>query len=779
MAELQLTTHKAPKKNRTPIEITKKDWISLLIGFFLAMAVPYGNMAPFGLSYLAQERRLSWKAVFSLIAISIGSIIACDRLEYVKYISAGLIYMAVLFVLESDVRMNGFTAGLMAGGSVFLTGLVTIFWTGFSFSQIFLLLCETVAVVAGALVIEKSRRLFENGQILHENIGSEEKLSIGTVVVLAILSLREIYIGSQFSVMNMVATICLLMVSSGCGLGYSTGAGVVLGLACGIGSDDFLPILGAFSFCGFLSGLFARFGKGGVIAGVVLANAMLIVYTNGAMESVLSLYEIMAASVCFSFVKQSLIGRLGEVVCLGADEKAGIAKMREKFKARLAAVALSFEEMSKTLERLSEKKEKENKADLATFFDMAADKICRKCRKSSVCWNKEFDFTYQSLFKLMKTLDEKGVVNIDDADERFRVRCLELPHLIAEINHQLELHQVKRVWQSRLDESRVLVGEQLLGMSDILGEISSEIESDIRFDNISEWDIRRQLENKDIKIRELRVFREQDSRCRIELDVNVNFWTEKYKMEIRRIMKNVLGGEICIKEKYADNGKSVVLEIAEAEKYRVETDFAEKAASEKNGDNYRFSHISGGKYVIALSDGMGTGSRAARESEAMLELLDSFLRAGFDSSMAVKFINSIMLLKSNDDAFVTIDICIIDLYTGEAEFIKTGAEPSFIMQGHGVDTVKAASLPVGIIADMEVESCKKTIDDGALIVMVTDGVETKEGGSMWVSDFIEETCRRSDGHNIADKILSRAIENKNGEVNDDMTVLSVRLKAVG
>ena len=181
---------------------------------------------------------------------------------------------------------------------------------------------------------------------------------------------------------------------------------------------------------------------------------------------------------------------------------------------------------------------------------------------------------------------------------------------------------------------------------------------------------------------------------------------------------------------------------------------------------------------MVLSDGMGTGSRAARESQAMLELLDSFLRAGFDTRTAVKFINSVMLLKSDEEAFVTIDICIIDLYTGEAEFIKTGAEPSFILQKGGVNTVKAASLPVGVIAEMEAERTFKTIADGDVIVMVTDGVETRNEGSMWVSEFLEEARRNGEEKNLADKILSKAIENQNGKITDDMTVLSVRLREV-
>ncbi len=780
MAELGYSTQNMPHKNKPhkPKDFTRNDWILRIIGFFISMAMPYGSMAPFGLSFLAQERKISFGAVVSFAAVTFGACVVCDRLGAAKYISAGVIYLSVLFVLEKDVRFNDFTAGLVAGGCVFLTGLVTLFWQGFYFSQFLLLLCETVAVVAGAMVLEKSSKLLKRGKFIPEELGSEEKLSLGALTAIAVLSLKEIYIGSEFSVMNTAASVALLVVAAGCGAGYSTGAGVILGLVCGIGSDNFLPILGAFSFCGFVAGVFARFGKSGVIAGVVLANATLIAYTNGAMESMLSLYEIMVAAIVFCFVKPKVIGIVGEIICLDQKDRASILKLKEQLRSRLQAVADSFEAMARTLERLSEKNREDNTADLATFFDLAADRVCKKCKKSSVCWNKDFDFTYKSLFELMQAMDEKGIVDPSDASEEFRARCVELTHLVAELNHQLDIHQVRCVWRSRLKESRMLVGEQLSGVSGIISGISAEIASDISFERISEADVREKFEEKGIPVRELEVIQEKNGRYRIEIGLRRSYWTEELQKEVEKMMKGVFRNDISMKTEPSENGRFVKVEIFDAEKFCVETSFAQRAASEESGDNYRFSHISGGKYVIALSDGMGTGIQAARESEAMLELLDSFLRAGFDSRMAVKFINSIMLLKSNEEAFVTIDVCIIDLYTGETEFIKTGAEPSFIMKKHGVDTVKAASLPVGVIADMEAEIASKTMVDGDVIVMITDGVESRESGSMWIGEFIEKAAVDSPETGLAHKILSHAIERNKGEVNDDMTVLSVRLKKV-
>ncbi len=708
MSELQISPKSTPKNGSSKgikIKLAPNGWVLRIIGFFMAMAMPYPGIAPFGLSFLAQERKLSIGAVGSFIAVSLGAFAVCGRLGTTKYVSAGLIYLAVLFVLERGVRLNDFTAGLVAGAAVFFAGLVTLFFEGFTFFRFFLLVCEAVAVVAGAFVFEKSNKLLRKGKFLPEKLSSEEKLSFGAVALIAILSIQGIYIGADFSVMNSVATVALLTVAAGCGVGFSTAAGVVLGMVCGIGSDYFMPIMGAFGFCGFLAGIFSRFGKGGVIAGVILANGILVVYTDGAMESVLTLYEIMAASVLFAFVKHKIINLVSEIVCLDAVEKAAITRMKENLRQRLKSVAESFDAMAKTIDRqVRDGKKRKNKADFATFFDIAADKVCRKCKKTDICWDQDFDFTYRSLFNLMRAMNEKGQLSPDDADRAFRERCPQLHLLVAELNHQLDLHQVKQEWLKVLEENRRAVGQQMTDVSGILGGISEEIKSDIGMCSIG-----------------------------------------------------------------ADQPR---------ERFKIETDFAECAASGENGDSYRFAHIGRGKYVVALSDGMGTGSDAARESRAMLELLESFLYAGFETSMAVKFINSVMLLKSDAEAFVTMDLCIIDLITGQAEFIKTGAEPSFIMRDRQVDTVKASSLPIGVVAGIDAESTHRHMKDGDVIVMVTDGIENRECGSMWISEFIEKADVQEADSGLADRILNHAIEQNNGKVKDDMTVLSVRLKEV-
>ena len=158
-------------------------------------------------------------------------------------------------------------------------------------------------------------------------------------------------------------------------------------------------------------------------------------------------------------------------------------------------------------------------------------------------------------------------------------------------------------------------------------------------------------------------------------------------------------------------------------------------------------------------------------------VVDSFLEAGFDSRLAVRLINSIMIMKSEDAAFATLYLCIIDLYTGEAQFINTGAEPSFILSPTGrVRSIMSSALPVGIVAEAEADMSKTKLRDGDKIVMMTDGIETVREGNGWVSEFVKENGQAMEKANLAKEILNRAAQKQGGTVKDDMTVLTITLK---
>ena len=773
MAYEKRTKREDAKRGRR-LGISAREAALCLFGLPIAMAMPYSGIAPFGLSFLAQERRLSVRTLLTFAAVCAGSIAACDRVGAAKYIGAAIIYLAVLFVLEKGIKIGDSAAAIAAGAALLPVGLTAMYWQGFSAGGVLLLLCEATAVTAGAFVMDKSIQAF-SGNTPPEQMSADERVSLAAVAVIAVMGLKPVYIGSDFSVMNTAASMAVMLAASACGMSYAAAAGVILGTVCGIGGDFFMPILGAYAFCGFLSGVFSKFGKGGVIAGMVIANAILVVYTNGAMDSVLTLYEVMVSAVIFVFVPKRVTRAVKRFIYIGEKDRESIAKLKGNLREKLNGVSGSFAALAHTLKRLSDKEKEAEVTEVAALFDMAADKICRDCRKSAVCWGKDFNSTYKSLFRLLEIMEERGSVKAEDVTDYFKDKCLNLPKLLEEINRQYELYKASLAWKGRLKESRELVGEQLCGVSKIIESIADEIENDSGCDSVTAEEIVKKLEVKGVRTDGISVTRDRNGRHTVKLEMCGRSATEKNRSEAFDIIRETLPRPIDLHERRSKDEKRCVWEFEETERFEVETGFAGAGASEKSGDNCRFTRLGCGKYVAILSDGMGTGARASRESNAIIELLESFIRAGFDSGIAVKLINSIMVIKSENETFATLDICVIDLYTGEAEFIKTGAEPSFIMQKNGVETVRAASLPVGVVAGIETDSTVRCVKDGDTIVMITDGIEGKSGDSGRIKSFIEKE-RACGANELANAILRNAIGENEGNENDDMTVITLKIR---
>ncbi len=107
-------------------------------------------------------------------------------------------------------------------------------------------------------------------------------------------------------------------------------------------------------------------------------------------------------------------------------------------------------------------------------------------------------------------------------------------------------------------------------------------------------------------------------------------------------------------------------------KYQVEVVWVEKAKclDDVNGDSYMVKLLDDGRLAMAISDGMGTGISASRESKAAIKMLAKLLEMGVESEFAVQTVNLMMLMRSKDDSFTTLDLTVVDFLSGTAEVIK-------------------------------------------------------------------------------------------------------------
>ena len=194
------------------------------------------------------------------------------------------------------------------------------------------------------------------------------------------------------------------------------------------------------------------------------------------------------------------------------------------------------------------------------------------------------------------------------------------------------------------------------------------------------------------------------------------------------------------------------------------------------GDSGDSVTLGEGRQLLMISDGMGAGIPAALKSGSAVNMLTHLLEVGFDRHTAVDTVNTVLMLQGGEEAFVTLDMCIIDRYEGSAEFIKTGASPSFIKRGGKVQVIKNASLPVGMLQTVDKAIYRADLLAGDMVIMASDGLldADSEQDLEWLIHLIEDNSI-DDPQLMAEFLLDKAVSISGGRLRDDITILTAQV----
>lgn len=220
--------------------------------------------------------------------------------------------------------------------------------------------------------------------------------------------------------------------------------------------------------------------------------------------------------------------------------------------------------------------------------------------------------------------------------------------------------------------------------------------------------------------------------------------------------------------------RSFILE--EESDFLVLTGFSRAVKEDEvvSGDNYAVIEAEKGRMTIMLSDGTGSGEKACRDSERVLDLMEKMLEAGYETDAAISMVNTALFAVGEDGNHPTLDICEIDLYQGSCQFRKVGGAATFLKRsGDGkVEQLALGSLPLGIFPQIEVTPICRKLEDGDYLVMVSDGVVDafeKEDYENRISEVIAGIEDSNPG-DIAERLLRIALRASRGRVHDDMTI---------
>lgn len=200
---------------------------------------------------------------------------------------------------------------------------------------------------------------------------------------------------------------------------------------------------------------------------------------------------------------------------------------------------------------------------------------------------------------------------------------------------------------------------------------------------------------------------------------------------------------------------------------------AVKETEKVSGDNYSFYEEDSGRMAVILSDGMGSGEKASRDSSRVIEMTERLLEAGFRKESAIQMVNGALASSGQEENMSTLDICDINLYTGECEFIKVGAACTYIKRGRLVDRLSAQNFPLGVFGQLETETLCRTLQNEDYIIMLSDGVldALSQGIGEEILPEIIGKIEYNNPNEIANQILAYCLKQSRGQVRDDMTVL--------
>lgn len=773
------------------VSISKSNAIILLISFMLGRISLFQGFMPFGIAFFIAASSTRISRILMGLAVSIGMITG-GGFEQVYITVTSIVIFSALEMLFANTKSknNGLKIPIIAFVSVSIPQMVMVFFQGFLLYDTLKSICYSGLVFALVFIFKNSISIIE-GTKKRNVFSNEEMISIAMLMTLTLAGIGNVQLAGM-NLINVMGILAILLFSMSAGPGVGAAVGVIVGLVVNMTNPGVPMVIASYAFCGLLCGVFKSLGKVGACLGFIAANALLTLYLNGSTEILIYIKDILAAVLIVLFIPKKIMTNTLEYFTastVGTRDKQGYStRIKELTIDRLNKFSKAFGELSKTFSEISQTSTATSKQDITSLFDRVADKVCKDCSLCMHCWDRNFYNTYQVMFKIVEKLDDKGYINEEDIPDYFMDRCERISDFVRQVNNVYELFKVNLVWKNRVGESRGLMSQQLDGLSRVIANLANEIDYDVKFKGDLEDRLLVELDKAGIKANDAVIFQNKWGKNEVTIFHKGCGGIRNCINNIEKVATGVIGRKM-IKEsnECVQNHKTGIctLKLVEEETFRVTTGVARlgKYESSVSGDNYTFMNTGDGKYIVALSDGMGSGQKADCQSRAAISLLEQFMETGFDKDTAIKLINSILVLKSDDDSFATIDLSAIDLYDGKVEFVKIGAVSTYIKRPDRVETVKTVSLPAGILSDIETEMICKNVSNGDFIIMVSDGIidsfKSEEGGKKSLVNYIEE-IENVNPQGIADIILNKAYSNSGNKAIDDMTVLVAKVwKKVG
>ncbi|MBO6233557.1 MAG: SpoIIE family protein phosphatase [Clostridia bacterium] len=774
--------------------------IAVYVIAFMVSMVGFGvELSPFAISVFAACFANAIPLLGVVIVSLIGTCISFGVSGLLSYMLTALVMIATFFIFKPNYNEDEKNEKVKVSKNVFIATIIVqiakVMITGFTIYD--LLVSITFSIVAVVFY-----KIFVNSLVLLQDFTEKRAFSIEEVIgsslllAIAVSCLGNLSVFG-FCIRNILSILIVMFLGWKNGILVGTTAGVTIGVTIGIIAQTEPIMIAAYAISGMIAGILNKFGRIGVIVGFALGNVVLAYVSNGYTIELIHFKEILIASIGLLAIPKNVHIDIEDFMQNGSGflpefNNRGLNRSKDAAE-KLNNVSETIQEMAKTykstpIKNSQSSKENNKKIFIAELLD------CLEPYKENMLYDEMQNVEGNIVNDIFEFVMDKQVIGktallsifaknksfvIDPNDEKISTKLNEdINQMVRCINVAFKLSKTNYVWMKKIEETKQNMESQLNSVSKAISGIAQDIKEDIKKEITYETEkkeISDKLKLKGIDIEEIAITKKGRyiveiylSRVQDEIDNSV----------VEKIISDILKERIVINEDACIGNK---LSLISDDKYIMAIGIATKNKENQkiSGDNIINTRLRDGKYLIALSDGMGSGKEANESSRQALELLESLLLSGFDKNTSIELINT-SLINKNEEIFATLDIAIVDLYAGTIEMIKSGACPTYFKNKKKIQLIKSKSLPAGMITDMKLEVYEKDIENKEMMVMCTDGILDSnveyKNKELWVKYLLED-LETENTKKMADLVLTEAIDNSFGIPKDDMSVFVCKFRS--
>ncbi|MDR3149854.1 MAG: SpoIIE family protein phosphatase [Oscillospiraceae bacterium] len=747
--------------------------LRFILGAVFGSARIFGEYAPFGVGFVAASGA-GIPGIASLLGVAAGAVGAGGFNWALKYTAIAVIIFAASTVFRgSEFAERSWFAPVNAAFMTACIGFVYAARDNWTLGATAYYVTEVV-LAAGCAFFYQTVLLGGNAAAdnLPKTLRAAEpavRRRVSLLIFLATLfaAFAPIRVAGLISPGRVIAVILVMSAGYKGGMAWGCASGVAFGAALDAAAGGEPFFVAAYALAGLIAGVFCKSSRLIFTAVYILTNAAAALWNWSNPSSDAVLYETFAASVIFMLIPGSMLKTWKDRFLGGEAAETGASFAARYAKQRTEAAAAAFDEVYDILKQNVEGGRNDN--DAATVFDVASDTVCRGCGRSGQCWHKNYNDTFGIMNDVTPLMLAKGELAADDFPMRFRDTCIDLRNYVASVNTELKAMLMRRQYRARLSDRKESLYSRFKDLSNVLYGVAETFPADAESDEraaLTESKINAFLTASAIDARAA-VFADTGKRIRAEITGDIRSLRRLSDWTIR-----ISEAAECRLSHSGDGDDAVYLVETEPLKATIGVASLRKRGEDISGDNGAFFKTDDGFLCVTLSDGMGSGDGASRDSQTATRVLERFLKAGVEPQTALHILSAIMTMRGEElGGCATIDLLRVDLWNGNAEIYKFGAAPSYIKEGSVVRRVCGESLSAGLGEEIP-DRAELRLNPGSFAVIVSDGVTGT--GDDWLSRYL--AAYDYTGEDFA-KMLARDVVEaaaKQYGAEDDMTCLVVR-----